>query len=48
MKIYEVIDKRGKSHFIGAKSKVELLEFWVSEKPKKVIIRKDVHPSFVI
>jgi|JI10StandDraft_1071094.scaffolds.fasta_scaffold7327215_1 hypothetical protein len=48
MKTYEIIGKDGKSHFISAKSKKEVLNFWVSEKPKKVIIRKDVHPSFVI
>lgn len=48
MKTYEVIDQMGKSHFIGAKSKKQLLDFWVSEKPKKVILRNGIEPSFVI
>mgnify|MGYP007100093013 CR=1 FL=1 len=48
MKTYEIISQDGKSHFISAKTKKEVLKFWVSEKPKKVVIRKDVHPLFVI
>jgi hypothetical protein len=45
MKTYEIIDQQGKSHYVSAKSKSEVLNFWISEKPKKVIIRKDIDPS---
>lgn len=40
MKTYEVIDNIGKSHYIAAKSKKAVLEFWYN--PKKVILRKDI------
>jgi len=48
MKTYEIISQDGKSHFISAKTKKEVLKFWVSEKPKKVILRKDITSPFFI
>lgn len=43
MKTYEVIDQKGKSHYLSAKSKSDVLRFWVSQKPKCIIHRRDIH-----
>ena len=44
MKSYQVIDQQEKNHYYSAKSKKQVLEF-LSEKPKKLIIRKDIDPK---
>lgn len=50
LKSYEVITLDGKSHFLSAKSKKQILLFWQSSTIKKVVLRKDIDPSenFVI
>lgn len=45
MKTYEIITSDNKSRFVSAKNKKQILSFWVSKKPKKIIIRKDIHFS---
>lgn len=45
LKTFEVISQNGKSHFISAKTKKSVTDFWVSEKPKRIIERKDIDPK---
>lgn len=42
MKTFEVITSDGKSHYVSANTKKEVIGFWVSQKPKKVILRIDI------
>ena len=44
-KTFEVITRSGKSKYVSATSKKQVKEFFVSEKPKDIIERKDISPD---
>lgn len=45
MRTFEVIHNNGRSSFVSAKFKKQVVDFFISGKPKKIIIRKDIDPE---
>jgi hypothetical protein len=45
LKTFEVITGNGSGHFVSAYTKKQVYDFFITEKPKKIIERKDIDPD---
>jgi len=45
LKTYEILDYKGKSHFVSAYSRKKVVSFWVSSNYRDIFLRKDIDPQ---